>query len=283
MFKNSKKLFSNLFTMYKRQSFKNKPVRTIYYISIMLILLLFKIKKIYKINIRGKSFLYTYKPYLNMGMGGRSQFVLREYYDPFLTYGMDILPKNFNFIDVGCSRGFFTLFLLASNNPEGKGICIDPFKYALSDLSEVIMLNKFSNAYILRGIVSDKNHEKVFLRNVGTPSEASIIKKETHDNENGFYCKSYTIDQMVYSMNLIDSVEFIKLDVESAEFEVLLGSEETLKNFRPIIYLEITRKEKEIREFLIDNNYSLHHFSHNKLIPLKKNVSPDSIVAKPLN
>ena len=88
---------------------------------------------------------------------------------------------------------------------------------------------------------------------------------------------------MVYSMNLIDSVEFIKLDVESAEFEALLGSEETLKNFRPIIYLEITRKEKEIREFLIDNNYSLHHFSHNKLIPLKKNVSPDSIVAKPLN
>ena len=77
----------------------------------MLIFLLFKIKKIYKINIRGKSFLYTYKPYLNMGMGGRSQFVLREYYDPFLTYGMETLPKNFNFIDVGCSRGFFTLFL----------------------------------------------------------------------------------------------------------------------------------------------------------------------------
>ena len=84
-------------------------------------------------------------------------------------------------------------------------------------------------------------------------------------------------------MNLIDSVEFIKLDVESAEFEVLLGSEETLRNFRPIIYLEITRKEKEIREFLIDNNYSLHHFSQGKLIPLKENVSPDSIVAKPLN
>ena len=82
--------------------------------------------KIYKINIKGKFFFYTYKPYVQMGMGGRGQFVLREFYDPFLAHGLDILPKKFNFIDVGCSRGFFTLIL---------------FKYCPIDINGHIILH----------------------------------------------------------------------------------------------------------------------------------------------
>ena len=112
-------------------------------------------------------------------MGGRGQFVLREFYDPFLSYGLDILPKKFNFIDVGCSRGFFTLYLLAINNPDSKGICIDPFNYALDDLSEVLKLNKFENIKIIHGVVSDKVNDKTFVHNTVIPSEASIIKKES--------------------------------------------------------------------------------------------------------
>ena len=124
--------------MYKRQSFRNKPIRTTYYLFLLFIFLIFKIKKVYKIKIKDRKYLYTYKPYLKMGMGGRGQFVLREFYDPFLTYGLDMLPKKFNFIDVGCSRGFFTLFLSAVNSPESKGICIDPFDYALDEYLDLV-------------------------------------------------------------------------------------------------------------------------------------------------
>ena len=281
MFKKIKKNISNVVTMYKRQSFENKPIRTTYYLLIMFILLIFKIKKVYKIKIKNKKFLYTYKPYLKMGMGGRSQFVLREFYDPFLAYGLNILPKKFNFIDVGCSRGFFTLFLLASNSSEAKGICVDPFDYALEDLSEILKLNKFYNVELIKGVISNKENEKMFVHNIDIPSEASIIEKKSYENKNGFVCKSYTIDQLLYSMKLIPSVEFIKIDAESAELEILKGGEKTLKYMKPIIYLEITRKEKEIRDLLLNYNYSLFHFVNGKLTPIGKEILNTSIVAKP--
>jgi len=283
MFSKIKKSVSNILTLLKRQSFKDKPVRTIYYLILIGIFLIFRIKKIYKINIKGKIFFYTYKPYVQMGMGGRGQFVLREFYDPFLAYGLDILPKKFNFIDVGCSRGFFTLFLLATNSSDAKGICIDPFDYALEDLSEVLKLNKFENIKIIKGVVSDKKNDKIFVHNIDVPSEASVIKKKSNENKKSFSCKSYTIDELIYSMNLIKSVEFIKIDAESAELEILKGSIKTLKQMKPIIYLEITKNEKEIRELLLENHYTFFHFLNGKLEVVDGEFPHTSILAKPLS
>ena len=247
----------------------------------MLILLLFRIKINYKIKIKNKNFFYTFKPYLAYGMGGRGQFIFREYYDPFLLHGIKFLPKNFNFIDIGCSRGFFTLFLFASNETLGKGVCIDPFEYALTDLKEIIRLNSFSGAHILKGVVSDKIDENIFLRNTEIPSEASIVLKKNFNDTKGFYCKSFTIDQMINSMNLIDKVDVIKIDAESAEYEILLGGQETLKKFHPIIYMEVTRKENEIKELLLNYDYSLYYFFKGKFLPLSNEKSPGSILAIP--
>jgi len=272
--------FSDILTMYKRLSLKNKPIRTVYYLIVMVFFLIFKIKKIYKIKIKGKNFLYTYKPYSRIGMGGRGQFVLREFYDPFLAYGLDILPKKFNFIDVGCSRGFFTLFLSAINNSEGKGICIDPFDYALEDLSEVLKLNNFKNIELIKGVVSNVSEDKIFVNNIDIPSEASVIKKKTHINKKGFFSKSYTIDQLIYSMKIIKYVDFIKIDAESAELQILQGSEKTLNEIKPILYLEITKDEEEIKKLLLRNNYELFHFFNCKLQLIDKELPRTSILAK---
>jgi len=283
MLKKIKFFCSNVVTLYKRQSFKDKPTRTLFYILVMFFYLLFRITKTYKISINKKNYFYTYKPYTQMGMGGRGQFVLREYYDDFLAYGTKILPKSFNFIDVGCSRGFFTLYLLAHNDSDGRGVCIDPFEYALNDLKEVLKLNNFSNTKIVKGIISDKSEDNIFVRNTKVPSEASIIKKKTHKSSEGFYCKSYTIDQLIYSMNLISKVEFIKIDAEGAELEILQGSKRALKDFKPIIYLEATRKEKEIRNLLQNNNYLIYHFLNKKMLIAPENLLHTSILAIPKN
>ena len=281
MFKLFNKFYLDLKTVLKSQAFKKKPLRTILNLLIVFFSLLIRIKINYKIKIKNKNFLYTFKPYMASGMGGRGQFIFREYYDPFLLNEINNLSKNFNFIDVGCSRGFFTLFLLAANNNAGKAICVDPFDYALSDLKEVISLNSFSNVHILKGVVSDKISERMLLQNITKPSESSIISKKEFQSNSGLYCKSFTIDQIVFSMNLIDRVDFIKLDAESAEYEILLGSLKTLKKYSPTIYLEVTRKRKEIEKLLLDYKYSLYYFSQEKFIPLNENESPGSILAKP--
>ena len=84
-------------------------------------------------------------------------------------------------------------------------------------------------------------------------------------------------------MNLISTVEFIKIDAEGAELEILQGSKRTLKDFKPIIYLEATRKEKEIRKLLQNNNYLIYHFLNKKMLLAPDNLLYTSILAIPKN
>jgi len=78
------------------------------------------------------------------------------------------------------------------------------------------------------------------------------------------------------------SVDFIKIDAESAELQILNGSLKTLKEMKPILYLEITKDEKEIRELLLSYNYVLFHFLNGKLIKIEDKLPYTSIIAKPL-
>jgi FkbM family methyltransferase len=277
------RIFFGIKSIISNIGFKKKPFRTIFLLIYLFILIIFKIRSTYKIKIKGKDYMYTFKPYLNFGMGGRGQFVFREYYDPFLNSGLKILPKSFNFIDVGCSRGFFSLFLLAHNDSEGRGVCIDPFDYALSDFKEVLLLNSLKNISILKGVVSNKINKKIYLNNIKIPSEASIVSNKFENNKDGFYCESFTIDQIINSMNLIKKVDFIKLDAEGAEFEILLGSIESLRKFKPIVYLENTRKEEEIKDLFLKHNYFLYYFNNDEILSLDNKKNPDSILALPRN
>ena len=48
-----------------------------------------------------------------------------------------------------------------------------------------------------------------------------------------------TLDELVSSENLI-RVDYIKIDVEGAEIQVLRGGTKTIEKFRPIIQMEVT-------------------------------------------
>ena len=78
------------------------------------------------------------------------------------------------------------------------------------------------------------------------------------------------------------SVDFIKIDAESAELQILKGSLKTLKEMKPILYLEITKNGNEIRDLLLSYNYTLSHFMNGKLKKLEDELPYTSIVAKPL-
>ena len=136
--------------------FTEKPLRSFYYIIRVILSDFFKLKIYYKAEINRSKFFYSYKPCSKSGLGGRGQYILREYYDKFFFIGPKILPKKFNFIDIGCSRGFFSLYLLGLQNFKGSGLCIDPLSKALQDFKEILKLNKKSKIKFVNGIISNK-------------------------------------------------------------------------------------------------------------------------------
>ena len=258
--------------------FAEKPFRSIYYITRVIISDFFKLKINYKAIINKSKFFYNYKPYSKSGLGGRGQYILREYYDKFFFIGQNILPQKFNFIDIGCSRGFFSLYLLGLQNFKGTGLCIDPLSKALQDFKEILKLNKKSKIKLINGIISNKKKIKTKIYKVSKQGYYSIIKNISFADKlpkgkkpESFLTNSYKLDNLVKTKKLISNIKFIKIDAEGAEYEILLSAKKTIKKFKPIFYCEVTRKKKEIYNLLKKENYVLFYFNKKNLIRLKTN------------
>jgi FkbM family methyltransferase len=122
---------------------------------------------------------------------------------------------------------------------------VNIFSYALSDVSEkaklkVPTINKV--VYASRGTLNvdfkEIDEEDFTLLNI------SKIR----------------LDDFIIENN-VHHVDFIKIDVEGHEYNVLKGASETLKRFKPVLLIEIEQRHHEypitlIDEFLINLNYS---------------------------
>ena len=82
--------------------------------------------------------------------------------------------------------------------------------------------------------------------------------------------KTVTID----SLNL--KSDFIKLDVEDHEYEVLKGGKKHLKTNKPVILLENNNKIKKVSIFLKSLNFEPYKLSNNTFVK-NKNLLGDDI------
>jgi FkbM family methyltransferase len=259
----------------KTESFQQRPVKTLYRCVILLFLSIFKITTKYKVNIKFSKFIYTFKPYEKSGLGGRGQYILRDLYEPFLNFGHNIFNKKFYFIDIGCSRGFFSMYLLNLKNLKAEGLCIDPLSKSLEDFKEILKLNKIKRAKLLNALISDQKNKK---RNIYRVSDYygyySIIKNVNYADKKikeKLKINSYTLDQLVFEKYKFKKLDFIKIDTEGAEYEILKKSKKTLQKFKPAIYCEITRKTNKIINLLKIYGYEFFAISNEEKHKLKKN------------
>ena len=255
------------------KAFKKKPVAVIFRSLILLLSMIFRFKLKYNVDFKHNKFIYTFKPYVRSGLGGRGQYLFRELYDPFFSVGDQIFYKKFNFIDVGCSRGFFAMYLLGLKKLNSRGLCIEPLSKAVYDFKEILKLNDIKRAKIINGVVSNKSTQNTSLYRVNDKhGYYSLIKNVRFADEKilkKINTKSFTIDQLIFKKKYLKSVEFIKIDAEGAEYEILCKSLKTIRKFKPVIHCEVTRKKSDIFNLLKKNNYNLFTISYDNISPLK--------------
>ena len=255
------------------KAFKKKPVAVIFRFLILLLSMIFRLKLKYNVDFKHNKFIYTFKPYVRSGLGGRGQYLFRELYDPFFSVGDQIFYKKFNFIDVGCSRGFFAMYLLGLKKLNSRGLCIEPLSKAVYDFKEILKLNDIKRAKIINGVVSNKSTQNASLYRVNDKhGYYSLIKNVRFADEKilkKINTKSFTIDQLIFKKKYLKSVEFIKIDAEGAEYEILCKSLKTIRKFKPVIHCEVTRKKSDIFNLLKKNNYNLFTISYDNISPLK--------------
>ena len=135
-------------------------------------------------------------------------------------------------IDVGCYKGEI-LALMMKYAPNVRHIAFEPIPEQYNKLKE-----KFKDkAIIYPYALGDENKETTFNHVISNPTYSGLKKRNYKGEEN--------IREITVQVRQLDGVisndiplRLIKIDVEGGEFDVLRGSMQTLKRWRPYIIFE---------------------------------------------
>lgn len=149
------------------------------------------------------------------GLGSFLEVFEEEVYDRVLKPQLgDIV------IDVGAYVGMFTVKASKTVGEKGTVVAIEPAPGNLQFLKE--NTDGLSNVVTVEKAVSDEiRQQRLYI------SKASACHSLIYPQEAYYTLKTDTIDNIVRSLQL-PRVDYVKIDAEGAELEVLKGAEETL-------------------------------------------------------
>lgn len=187
------------------------------------------------------SIIYRNKSVITISRGplkGLSWFVKKEhqFWMPLGVYEgqtADWLSSNIGgddavLFDIGANAGYFTLLGCRKG---AKVIAFDPVQSNVEAISRNLSLNRFDNAIVEQIALSNRNGEAAFVIESNNANSHLANVDITH-------AKSNMVQQIVIPVMTLDDYcninslqpTVIKLDVEGAEVDVLLGADLTIKS-----------------------------------------------------
>ena len=160
-----------------------------------------------------------------------------EYQDHLVMWSNEAKNKNVA-IDVGANIGAMTI---AFSKTYGTVYSFEPSTKAFAYLKKNIDHNGSKNVIAINKGLSSTSSKLILYEDSANPSFSSIHDKVGKPRE----VEVITLDSMD-----IQSVSFIKVDIQRHESEFIKGALETLKRCRPLIALELPeRDEQEKKEY----------------------------------
>jgi len=144
-----------------------------------------------------------------------------------------VLTPQSNCLDVGCHEGeFIDLFLKYA--PKGQHIGFEP----LPDFYQRLTKNYPSNCQFYKVALSDSAGESTFNYVISNPAYSGLQKRKYDkkgERDTSITVQKEQLDSLL-PKDLV--VNFIKIDVEGGEYQVLKGAVQTIKKYQPIIIFE---------------------------------------------
>jgi len=211
------------------------------------------------------------------------------------------IPADATIIDVGANFGVMSL-QFAQLAPQGKVFAFEPTHYALSKLQRNLELNPelASRITVINSFVSASSVQNANIKAYSSWKVDGERASDMHPEHQGAAKSaegvgSVSINDFCKNEQLT-RLDFIKIDTDGHEYEVLQGAAEALARFRPQIIFEIgiyVMTEKGIDFNFYSNyfsklNYRLYDSAseavitlenHKEYIPGKGTID---IIAKPL-
>lgn len=163
-----------------------------------------------------------------------------------------IIKKGTISYDIGANVGFYTLLFSKLVGDKGKVFSFEPLPRNLDYLNDHLKLNEISNVSLYDYAISDSTGEVFF--------DDSVDNSMGHitDRPSKLKVSTISLDEL-YEQGKIPLPNYIKIDVEGAEWLVLKGAKSILLESKPTIFLAThgSQIHKDCIDFLRSLGYKL--------------------------
>lgn len=184
----------------------------------------------------------------------------------------EIVKPGMNVIDIGANMGYFTLILSHLVGSKGKVFAFEPNPTMNEILKKNCEINNLKNVKIFQeALAESKGNLKLFFPGEGYEAWGSFrppLNKYKTTKE--VLVKTTTLDTILEKYG-VKKVDFVKMDVEGAEYSIFKGSKKTISSKgKPIIIFECAESNTKlfghnvlnVLQYLSKFNYEITQISH---------------------
>lgn len=148
------------------------------------------------------------------------------------------IPSGAVLYDIGANVGYFSLLAAKLAGPEGRVYAFEPLPRNIEYLKKHIKINKFENIEAVEAAVSDHSGEAHF--DLGASSAMGHLAET-----GGITVRMVALDEMLEAGDMRPP-DYMKVDVEGAEYEALKGARKLLEKYHPILFLDTHQREAHL-------------------------------------
>jgi len=142
------------------------------------------------------------------------------------------IKRGMRVVDIGANIGYYTLQAASLVGESGEVIAIEPVPENVSLLRMNVKANGYQNVRILEAAIgSDDGTAQLYL--AAESNWSSLIRR--HANQSHIDVRLWKLDTLLAEEERVD---YIKMDIEGSEAEVINGMIGILRRYRPGMFIE---------------------------------------------
>lgn len=180
------------------------------------------------------------------------------------------------FIDAGANIGFYSVLAAQLVEPTGTVLAIEMMPDTAAMLKKNLRLNQLENVSIKQVALSDESGQKISVAvDFEKYGQASIITSSIDEDKIQVEVMSCTLDEVTED---VDSVRLVKMDLEGAEFDAIVGGSLLLNKTQLVVFESCAADERaiDVRNQFKQVGFSLTQLDGNNLLARKLSSKENS-------
>ena len=222
---------------------------------------------------------------INIISGERADFIIPFWYEwnfhePNVQHALiDLCKPADTVFDVGANAGALSLLMSRLVGIKGVVYSFEASRRIVDKTAYNLAVNGCGNIQLMHNAVY-KNSGEVIEVFEGRDLNDSIIMHEWDKGHSGMKVSTIALDDFVEKWKAVPTV--VKMDIEGAEFDAVLGFQKTIETHKPHLILEQNCDDTKCFEFLMNKGYKAIDLSIYELVDSNEKFKSLSSVANVL-